>query len=157
MVTNIVQLVFLAARQPVSEDHLDAWQAILDGLDDGPDVLDVTRHLVRQGGFVTADEVYRAVTAERRKLLALRELPAELAESDEERARRRAEGLAQLKAIRATLTAQPTRRVPVPAKRPNTARAPYTRPAVSYQRPDERYFQEADQAHHPHEEDRDRP
>jgi hypothetical protein len=86
MVANVVQLVFFASRHTVSEDHLDAWQVILDGIDDGPDVLDVTAGLVRQGGFVTAYEVRRAVVQHRARIANLRALPEPIRSEQDTRA-----------------------------------------------------------------------
>lgn len=71
-VARVVGLVYLSSGRHLNEDVIDAWQAVLSDVEDGSDVLDVTRRLVRQvDGLVTARDVRMAVTAARARVAEL--------------------------------------------------------------------------------------
>jgi hypothetical protein len=68
LVATVVAAIYAAAGRHIDETTIDVWQFQLDDVDDGPDVLPIVRQLTRErGGFVRADEVWRAVIAERER------------------------------------------------------------------------------------------
>jgi hypothetical protein len=60
-----MRLVFGAAGREVPAGAPEAWFQILEDLDDGPDVLEVTSLVIRDAQYVTAGEIHRALVARR--------------------------------------------------------------------------------------------
>jgi hypothetical protein len=65
LVAKVMRLVFGAAGRDVPDDAPEAWHRILEDLDDGPDVLELTALVIRDARYVTAGEIHRALVAHR--------------------------------------------------------------------------------------------
>jgi hypothetical protein len=76
VVAQVVAVVFLSQGRDVPGGVADVWLHIFEDLADGPDVLEVTRRVVRSAQYVTAGEVHRAIVAERKRQASRRALPA---------------------------------------------------------------------------------